>query len=889
MEKNLHLLHVLLFWGILGNLTSTTAQNAFWTENFSNQASATEQWKHSGINDNPNGQLWEWTNDPTAGYIPMTIGFLEPFGTLSGATAENGYFLFNSDANGTWNHDVRLTYEGTPINCSGKNNVFLRLKAQYARYSDLSKVMIGISTDGQNFMYQPVLFNIQRDIGVEQVVYADLDLADNAPQVWIQIRWIGIYEYHLKVDDLELLEISDTPKPCNEDPFALICDDFESYNNGNISPQSANWIPHDLVENSLLSAEVSTEFASQGSKSMKCRRQGSGDDQLLQLGNVSSGTYHLKWKMYVPTGKAAYFNIQHDQTQPGVYTDYYAYQLFFIQDKSIIKNIPYPADTIFNAYPQGAWFQMEGRFDLDRNLAQVYLNGTLIDHFYFPHNLGAVNFYCINSSYIFYVDEVEFVYKPTRMPDLCTDALDITPIFSGYEKFSRRTGPIDNSFATASPGEPLPACFEDKVNGSTTAPHLDNTLWFKFVGDGSKYHIETVPCGSQNYVSGPDKKGDTQMAVYSGACGALTQLACSDNLFPNGEIDWRAGLDIQTTKGENYLLQIDGTNIFGAVAKGEYCIEAIKGEAVSCLDIKMGTYEIDDPYICFGENLLNHMVLGNDFVLPTSGIGGMAWVVSEEPMIPGLWPSSDQYLASSAFISAPLLVNLPNNGSNAFALYYVTPIVVGDGLDLTPTHEGGNNVAGVDPSQGCFIIGESKRIALVPQLANLTADYILVPESAPGNNDGAIYLTAYGGFPAMLSDSTEHYFKWNTGATTQDLTGISAGTYTVKISDPSGCRTPINVTINLTSSTDEFEYLKYLTLSPNPTTGLLHLDLGLEQSEPVQVVIRNILGQEVMRLDAPATDSLTKDIDLSTAPNGTYLLTLAIGQEILTRKIMVQR
>jgi hypothetical protein len=87
-----------------------------------------------------------------------------------------------------------------------------------------------------------------------------------------------------------------------------------------------------------------------------------------------------------------------------------------------------------------------------------------------------------------------------------------------------------------------------------------------------------------------------------------------------------------------------------------------------------------------------------------------------------------------------------------------------------------------------------------------TASYTITQPSAPltvtgvvthvncnGGNTGTIDVSVSGGTPAYS------YF-WNTGATTQDLTGLVAGTYTVTVTDSKGCTNIQSFTVNQSSS-----------------------------------------------------------------------------------------
>jgi gliding motility-associated-like protein len=88
----------------------------------------------------------------------------------------------------------------------------------------------------------------------------------------------------------------------------------------------------------------------------------------------------------------------------------------------------------------------------------------------------------------------------------------------------------------------------------------------------------------------------------------------------------------------------------------------------------------------------------------------------------------------------------------------------------------------VTDNNGCPVYGEQ----FIAQPTQLTSSVSVTDVSCNGYSNGAVDLTVYGGTAAYA-------YIWNNGATTQDLTNVTAGSYNVIITDAHGCITT-NVT-----------------------------------------------------------------------------------------------
>lgn len=96
-------------------------------------------------------------------------------------------------------------------------------------------------------------------------------------------------------------------------------------------------------------------------------------------------------------------------------------------------------------------------------------------------------------------------------------------------------------------------------------------------------------------------------------------------------------------------------------------------------------------------------------------------------------------------------------------------------------------------------------IATITQPASVvSASNVVTQVSAPGLSNGAIDLTVIGGTPGYT-------YNWSNGANNQDISGLTAGTYTVTVTDLNGCT--LNTSITVSTNTNNSIVYKQLYLS----------------------------------------------------------------------------
>ncbi|MBL7927087.1 MAG: T9SS type A sorting domain-containing protein [Bacteroidia bacterium] len=92
----------------------------------------------------------------------------------------------------------------------------------------------------------------------------------------------------------------------------------------------------------------------------------------------------------------------------------------------------------------------------------------------------------------------------------------------------------------------------------------------------------------------------------------------------------------------------------------------------------------------------------------------------------------------------------------------------------------------VTSNSGCTASGSVTVLQSSPVIATVTSQSNV---SCFGGNNGSVTVLGSGGNAGL------HTYLWNTGATTQTLSGRTAGTYTVTVTDSQGCTGTLSVTI----------------------------------------------------------------------------------------------
>lgn len=192
---------------------------------------------------------------------------------------------------------------------------------------------------------------------------------------------------------------------------------FDQYNVGDKVAQTIGqpWTTWSDQPGSGEDAVFSDEQAVSGTNSVKFTY---GNDQIYNFNDETTGSYTLDWNMYIPSGKDAYLNIQHNFT--GGQDGEWAFGLYFNtaeQGTALHVSDAYHDFT----FPFDTWFPVHFDIDLDNDAISLTIDGTEVHSWAFSEQessatpgmrvLDALDFYPPTnaSTSVFYIDDFSFV------------------------------------------------------------------------------------------------------------------------------------------------------------------------------------------------------------------------------------------------------------------------------------------------------------------------------------------------------------------------------------------------------------------------------------------------------------------------------------------------
>jgi len=301
---------------------------------------------------------------------------------------------------------------------------------------------------------------------------------------------------------------------------------------------------------------------------------------------------------------------------------------------------------------------------------------------------------------------------------------------------------------------------------------------------------------------------------------------------------------------------------------------------INCADIAIGDASTDTEFVCLGNTTSFNLADGT--VIPQeNGINGFRWIVSSADITGSVSPFMDaSYLGAFGEVNivddiyTPALVN--DGTQIPPGTYYFTPVVYGGATGAFPAY---------DFTNGCVSTGTSVLVTLLPALQVLNGTVVSSPEITPPGSNGSASVN-------VITGGSENYsYAWSNGGTTSTITDLTAGDYSVTVSDLSGCVDPLvlTVTVDVTVGVDDAAFVQTLRIFPNPAKDLATISYSFEESKQLEIKVTNTIGQVVWLQQAPTGPQAQVNIDLRNFANGVYFIEFNDGEQRLSRRLVVNK
>lgn len=343
----------------------------------------------------------------------------------------------------------------------------------------------------------------------------------------------------------------------------------------------------------------------------------------------------------------------------------------------------------------------------------------------------------------------------------------------------------------------------------------------------------------------------------------FTIIAPSGNVDASGPGD---GCSITWTATESgtYLLVINEAGECGGGANtgidnGYPSLTCEGGPEVACEEVACSVGELvttGEVVVCGSEDTFDLATDGSDEVPETGGFG---WRFSDA--LGGTGGAAGGFTLTGAESEASYNSDLNGvmSGNNLDPLSGLWVVV---GVVYSNSGNAGGSICGTTTDS---------------LIVNFNADLVV---EAVDNEDGSATATVSGGTPPYA-------YAWSDGQTTATATGLAGGAYEVVVTDAVGCEE--RAELDVISSVGSIDKLASLYLGPNPTSGLLSLQLQLHSAEDIRIELRTLTGQQVLPPFMAQTAELNHDFDLGQLPNGVYLMRIVAGPDELTKRVVVAR
>ncbi len=204
--------------------------------------------------------------------------------------------------------------------------------------------------------------------------------------------------------------------------------------------------------------------------------------------------------------------------------------------------------------------------------------------------------------------------------------------------------------------------------------------------------------------------------------------------------------------------------------------------------------------------------------------------------------------------------------------------------DVTQSANGlvaGQYAVSVTDADGCTVV----QTVTVDEPSKLTTLLVDIINATNNGLNGSVDVSVSGGTPP-------YSYLWKNAAgqtigNTQDIAGLGAGTYSLLVADANGCQSQSAYTIQNVNAVDETDPEGRILLYPNPTSGLVTLELtGLTHLVKVEVSAFDVMGRLVLVQQGYGNQLKMNFTDM---PSAVYFVKVMVGNDSFIKRLVVNK
>ena len=651
----------------------------------------------------------------------------------------------------------------------------------------------------------------------------------------------------------------------------LFSDNFDSYAVGSyLGPQSLTWSTWSGTEGGAEDATITAAQSSSNPHSIyfsSTAANGGPQDVILKFGQLyNSGIFTIQNKLYVNSGKKAYYNIQ------GAVTIGTIWALNVSCDAgSLIIDDGITSNLVSTSYPQATWFDLKIEANLTLKVWKAYINNVLVGTWTNGINTVASVDYFPTQNCQFYVDDVSFNHQTYTLQNLnaMVSSLNIGANIAGQS----------------------PAPTVSILNAGVT-PITSFKVDLTYNGNTYTQNVSGINLAS--------------IASYNVSMPALPLVAGNQNVVAT-VYDINGGLDNDIS--DNTLT----TSINPVVPAAGKMVVSEEGTGTWCQWCPRGAVFMDDfnaKYDGFWAGIAVH---NGDPMAVTDYDDGMGALIAGYPSAlvdrgndvdpSGMTP---EFLTRLQTAPVATLVN----GANWDAANRVLTVSVKSQFNMAATSE--YKIACVLTEDGVTGVGAgwSQSNAYAGGNNGVMGGYESLPNPVPAaqmvyDHVARIIAPGFGGytgsFPAVVNAGQSHIvnFSFTLPATWDEneihIIGMlispngridNAGTATIAEAVNNGYENGINAGLYdaLPNQLDEA-----IKLYPNPTSDHATIAINLKEAEDVSITLFDIKGNVLQASSYSNWVGLSSvELNTNSLTAGVYLVKFSIGGMTTTKRLVIE-